>query len=382
MSGWIWCWNEPGCEHESVPLVIDLFDLVAELVDIGSESHHEAPLVDHLETLLAAVPGLALDRIGDNLVARTELGRSQRLMLAGHTDTVPANNNAGARRDGDVLWGLGTTDMKGGLAVMVDLARTITDPAVDVTYVFYAREEVAAVHSGLEELFETRPDLLVADVALLGEPTDAVVEAGCQGTLRYRVELVGERAHTARAWMGRNAIHRLGPLLADVAAYEPRQPVMAGCRYHEGLQAVAVDGGVAGNVVPDRASVTINHRFAPDRSPDEATAHVREILEPHLGPNDSIELTDLVPAASPGVDHPLLSALIDRNGLEVRAKLGWTDVARLAGHGIPAANFGPGDATLAHMADERLERQPLEAVHAALGDLLSVGVDSAATSGA
>jgi len=352
----------------------DLLDRVADLVDIGSESYHEAPLVDHIERELGSVEGLTVDRVGDNLVARTHLGRGHRLMLAGHTDTVPADNNGQARREGDTLWGLGSSDMKGGLAIMMQLAQTVTTPAIDVSYVFYAREEVTATHSGLEELFETRPDLLVADAALLGEPTGGAIEAGCQGTLRYKVELAGVRAHTARPWNGLNAIHRLGPLLVDVASYEPRQPLLAGCRYHEGLQVVLADGGVATNVVPDRASVTINHRFAPDRTPEEACAHVLELLEPHLGPDDVCELTDLAPGAAPGVDHPLLAALVERNALEVRAKLGWTDVARLAVRQIPAVNFGPGDASLAHMADERLERAPLDAGYEALAELLSTGV--------
>ncbi|MBK5222551.1 MAG: succinyl-diaminopimelate desuccinylase [Acidimicrobiia bacterium] len=349
----------------------DLLQLTAQLVDLPSPSFQEGPVVDFIESELRAVPWLDVERVGDNLVARTTLGRSTRLVLAGHTDTVPANGNERAHIDGDVLWGLGSADMKGGIAVMLELARTVDEPVVDVTYVFYAREEVAEAHNGLGELFELRPDLLVGDLALLGEPTSAAVEAGCQGTMRLVVSLVGRRAHTARAWMGVNAIHRAGRILAALELYEPRRPVIAGCEYHEGLQAVAIEGGVAGNVVPDSASVTINHRFAPDRTPAEAEAHVREILSSLLAEGDSVEVVDVGGAAWPATDHPLVQQLVSRSDVEVRAKLGWTDVARFAAAGIPAANFGPGDSTIAHAPGERLHRRDLEVAYAALVDLLT-----------
>jgi len=352
----------------------DLLARTAELIDVASPSFGEGPLADQIEAELRACPWLTVDRFEDNVVARTTLGRGLRLVLAGHTDTVPAADNETARIEGDTLWGLGASDMKSGLAVMLELARTIAEPAVDVTYVFYAAEEVAAEHNGLKALFEQRPDLVTGDVALLGEPTSATVEAGCQGTLRIEVTLNGARAHTARPWMGRNAIHRLGALLAIVEASEGRQPVLAGCTYREALQAVAVTGGVAGNVVPDRATVVINHRFAPDRTPAEAEESLRQLLAPVLEDGDEWVLVDVANASPPAVDHPLIAALIARHDLPVLAKLGWTDVARFAAHGIPAANFGPGDATLAHMADERVERAPLEACHAALDDLLRTGV--------
>jgi succinyl-diaminopimelate desuccinylase len=367
--------------------VTDLLALTRDLVAIPSESHDEAAIAAWLEGELADVPWLTTERVGLNVVARTSLGRPTRVLLAGHTDTVVANGNAVPRIEGDTLWGLGATDMKAGLAVMVELARTVKAPAVDVTYVFYPGEEVAAVHNGLGHLFRDRPDLLDADVALLGEPTDATIEAGCQGTMRLRVTLGGARAHPARPWMGTNAVHRLGRLLTDVAAYPTRRPVLDGCEFREALQAVAVEGGVAANVVPDRAVVTLNHRFAPDRSAAEAEAAVRAVLAPTLGDgdgdgdgngderdlHDEVEVVDLAGAAAPSLDHPVLAALIDRNQLPVRAKLGWTDVARFAEHGIPAANFGPGDATIAHTADERVERAPIERCFTALDDLLRTG---------
>jgi len=353
--------------------VTDLLALTAELVDIPSVSLAETAITDRLEAELRAAPWLTVDRLGDNLVARTTLDRPVRLVLAGHTDTVPVNGNATARIEGDTLWGLGASDMKSGVAVMLELARTVAEPVVDVTYAFYAAEEVAADHNGLKAVFEQRPELLAGDVALLGEPTSAGLEAGCQGTMRLELTLVGARAHTARPWMGRNAIHRLGAVLTVLGDYEGRRPVLAGCEYREALQAVAVAGGVAANVVPDRGRLTINHRFAPDRTPAQAEAHVRELLAPVLEADDGLTVVEVADGSPPAVDHPLLAALIERNGLPVEAKLGWTDVARFAAHGIPAANFGPGDATLAHTADERVERPAIEACFAALDDLLRRG---------
>jgi len=351
----------------------DLLERTAALVAVPSESLHEQVLVDQIEAELRSYDHLVVDRVGDNVVARTQLGRPIRVVLGGHTDTVPANGNELPRIDGDVLWGLGSTDMKGGLAVMLELARRHIAPMLDVSYVFYAREEIAATESGLLELEAERPDLLTGDVAILGEPTDGAVEAGCQGVIRLAVTLIGARAHTARAWMGRNAIHRLGHLLAVLDAYEPRQPVILGCRFHEALLATHVEGGVAGNVVPDRATVTISHRFAPDRTLDEAEAHLMEVLEPLLEPGDSVVVTDRSPAAFPALDHPVVATLVRRYDLEVSAKLGWTDVARFSAWGVPAINLGPGVASLAHTAEERVERASLERTFAVLDDLLATG---------
>lgn len=348
----------------------DLLALTAELVDIPSVSWSELAIADRIESDLRSAAWLEVDRVGDNVVARTMLGRDTRLVLAGHTDTVPANGNERAELDGDRLRGLGSADMKSGLAVMLHLARTVEQPVVDVTYVFYAREEVASEHSGLRELDATRPDLLDGDVALLGEPTGGAIEAGCQGTMRVRIVFGGERAHTARPWMGRNAIHRLADVLTTLSTYEERRPRLDGCEYREALQAVRVEGGVAANVVPDEVELLVNHRFAPDRTPAEAEAHVREVIGPALEEGDRFEVVEVAAGAAPGLTHPVLRNLIDRNGLTVRAKLGWTDVAFFAARGIPAANFGPGDSELAHTADEWVSRQQIDRVHRALAGLL------------
>ncbi|MEZ5383211.1 MAG: succinyl-diaminopimelate desuccinylase [Microthrixaceae bacterium] len=358
----------------------DLLSATAELVAVPSESFAEGALADFVEAWLRSVVStrpagaLSVDRVGDNVVARTHLGRAQRLILGGHLDTVPANGNAAPRIDGETLWGLGSADMKGGLAVMLDLARSVPEPQVDVTWVFYAREEVATEHSGLLELERERPDLLEGDVALLGEPTDGALEAGCQGSVRVSVQLRGVRAHTARAWMGNNAIHRAGALLHRLSEWTPRRPSVDGCEYHEALQAVAVAGGVAGNVVPDEATVTVAHRFAPDRSLAEAEAWLRDWLAPSLLAGDTVTVVDRARAAPPGLTEPLMAGLIHTHQLEVRAKLGWTDAAFFAERGIPAGNFGPGDPVVAHTAEEHVTRASIEAVRSVLGELLERGV--------
>jgi succinyl-diaminopimelate desuccinylase len=349
----------------------ELLARTADLVNVTSVSRKEDALATQVAAELSALHHLEVHRVGDNVVARTMLGRPQRLLLVGHLDTVPANGNEVARLDAHACHGLGATDMKGGLAVMLALAHHVVEPLIDVTYVFYAREEIAASESGLIELFATRPDLVQGDAAIVGEPTDGVLEAGCQGTLRLRVVLTGARAHTARPWMGRNALHRLGPLLVDIAAYEPRRPVLDGCEFHESLQAVLVDGGVAANVVPDRVELVLNHRFAPDRTPAQAEDFVRSVLAPHLDDGDEVCVLDMAPAAAPALTHPLLASLIERNSLQVRAKLGWTDVARFAEHGVPAVNLGPGDATIAHTADEFVTGENLAVTYRLLADFLT-----------
>ncbi len=257
---------------------------------VPSLSRREGPIADLVETSLRACPWLQVERVGDNVIARTTLGRGQRLVLAGHLDTVPPADNETPRLDGDTVWGVGASDMKGGLAVMLDLATTVHEPAVDLTWCFYAREEIGRDESGLLQLWQERPELVAGDAAVLGEPTSALVEAGCQGTMRVRITLRGVRAHTARPFTGRNAIHRLAPLLQRVADWAGREVVLDGCTYAEQLQVVAVEGGVAGNVVPDEARVTLNHRYAPDRGQAEAEAFLHELLRTDMGAGEGRHL--------------------------------------------------------------------------------------------
>ncbi len=349
-----------------------LLDLAAALVAVPSESRRERALADLVEARLGGRRELRVERVGDSVVARTDLGTGRRLVLAGHLDTVPPFDDRPPRVDGGVLWGLGAVDMKGGLAVLLDLAATAT-PAVDVTWVLYACEEVDRAENALGRLAVERPELLAGDAAVLLEPTGGVVEAGCQGTARAEVRLRGRRAHTARPWTGVNAVHRLGPVLDVLNRYRPRRVVLDGCEFAEQLQAVRVAGGVAGNVVPDDASVTVNFRFAPDRGEAEARAELHAMFGDVLGEEDELVVTDIAAGAPPGLGHPLLAALVAASGAPPRAKVGWTDVATFAAAGVPAANFGPGDPLLAHTPDEHVSVAELLAVRRALGRLVGEG---------
>jgi succinyl-diaminopimelate desuccinylase len=324
--------------------------LAAELVNIPSVSGSEQALADLVEARLRAAAHLTVDRDGDAVVARTTLGRPLRVLLGGHLDTVPLAGNLPSRLVGGRLYGCGTSDMKSALAVMLRLATTLVSPQHDVTYVFYDNEEVEAERNGLGRLARTHRDWLAADLAVLMEPTSGAVEAGCQGTLRASVTVPGRRAHTARAWLGDNAIHTAGTVLARLAAYDARRVVIDGCEYREGLSAVGIAGGVAGNVVPDTCTVTVNFRFAPDRTEAAAFDHVREVLAPY-----DVTLLDSAPGALPGLAAPAAAAFVTAVGKAPAAKLGWTDVARFAALGIPAVNYGPGDPNLAHTRDEYVE---------------------------
>ena len=352
----------------------DLFDLTRQLVAIPSVSFEEREITDFLEMRLAALSWLDTVRIGDNLIARSQGNKNMRVLLGGHTDTVPAQGNAEVKVEGDVLWGVGSADMKGGIATMLSLAETLPETAVEVTYVFYAREEVAYKDNGLLEIDLEVPELLDADLAILGEPTSGNIEAGCQGTMRFLLELAGERAHTARPWMGKNAIHRMHSVLKAIDDYTPRSPILEGCQYREALQVVSVEGGVAGNVVPDLSKLTINHRVAPDRTLIDAENEIRSFFDSYMEEGDQLTLIDAAPPAKPGLENPILKSMIQNHDLKVEAKLGWTDVAFFDQRGIPAVNFGPGDATLAHTKDERVQKSSIQRCFGALKQMLESGI--------
>lgn len=328
-------------------LTLDAVSLTAALVDVYSESGHETALADAVERELRSLGHLSVDRDGDAVVARTGLGRTERVILAGHLDTVPPAGNLPSRRDGDRLYGLGSADMKSGLAVMLRLAATVTEPTRDITYVFYDGEEVEATRNGLRRLVAVHPDWVVGDFAVLMEPTGGEVEGGCQGTLRVEVVVPGVRAHSARSWLGSNAIHAAAGVLDRLRDYHARHPVVDGLEFREGLNAVRIEGGVAGNVIPDRCVVTVNHRFAPDRTAAEAEAHVRELFDGY-----DVEVVDAADGARPGLTAPPAAAFLAATGGTPRAKLGWTDVARFTALGVPAVNFGPGDPSVSHTRDE------------------------------
>ncbi|MEU9888286.1 succinyl-diaminopimelate desuccinylase [Sphaerisporangium sp. NPDC051011] len=325
----------------------DVRALTAALVDVESVSGGEKVLADAIEAALAPLAHLTVVRDGEAVVARTEQGLAERVVIAGHIDTVPLAGNLPSRVEGDLLYGCGTSDMKSGVAVALKLAAGVPSPARDVTYVFYDCEEIEAARNGLGRLARTRPDLLAADFAVLMEPTDGEIEGGCQGTLRADVITRGKRAHSARSWRGVNAVHAAAPILERLNAYQAREPVVDGLAYHEGLNAVGIAGGVAGNVIPDECVVTVNYRFAPDRSPEDARRHVHEVFEGY-----ELRFTDEAPGARPGLTHPVAAAFTRAVGGTPRAKLGWTDVALFAGLGVPAVNYGPGDPALAHQQGE------------------------------
>ena len=344
-------------------LSADPIDLTAALVDIPSVSRDERRIADAVEQALRDQTGLEVVRNGDAVLARTSLGRPTRVILAGHLDTVPIADNVPSHRDADHIYGCGTSDMKSGDAVFLHLAATVAEPRHDVTLVFYDCEEIEASANGLGRIERELPDWLQADVAILGEPSGGYIEAGCQGTLRAVVAAAGTRAHSARSWLGDNAIHKLAPVLDRLAAYEGRIVDIDGCAYREGLSAVRVDGGVAGNVIPDAASVTVNFRFAPDRSAQAAMDHVRAVFD---GLDVQLEQADVAPGALPGLHHRAAAALVSAADGRVRAKFGWTDVARFAALGIPAVNYGPGDPNLAHRRDERVSVAQITAATATL----------------
>ncbi|MET9802207.1 succinyl-diaminopimelate desuccinylase [Streptomyces sp. NPDC006368] len=327
--------------------------LTAALVDFPSVSGTEKPLADAIEQALRTLPHLTVDRYGNNVVARTHLGRAQRVVLAGHIDTVPIADNVPSRLDDNgVLWGCGTSDMKSGVAVQLRIAATVPEPNRDLTFVFYDNEEVAAHLNGLGHVAEAHPDWLEGDFAVLLEPSDGQVEGGCQGTLRVHLRTKGERAHSARGWMGSNAIHAAAPILARLATYEPRRAVIDGLEYREGLNAVGIEGGVATNVIPDECTVVVNFRYAPDRSMEEAEAHVREVFA-DCGVEEFI-VDDHTGGALPGLSHPAAAAFMAAVGGSAHPKFGWTDVSRFSALGVPAVNYGPGDPLYAHKRDEHV----------------------------
>lgn len=348
----------------------DLLGLTAALMAVPSVHPGEGPLADAVEARLRRHDStLRIDRVGNSVVARTSFGRERRIVLGGHLDTVPSNGNRQPRVDGDVLRGLGAADMKGGVAVMLALVERAESARFDTTFVIYEGEEVEDEHNGLRHIVEERPELVDGDFAILLEPTNSAVEAGCQGTLHLQATFDGERAHTARPWTGRNAIHRAAATLARLAEYEVQSVEVDGLTFPQAMQVVRVDGGVANNVVPDRCSLIVNRRFAPTLRIDDAQREVTALL----ADADRIDVVNASPGALPNLTNPLVADFVSMIGGEVRPKLGWTDVARFAARGVPAVNFGPGDAAVSHTAGEFVTRDSLDACYGALAGFLEIG---------
>ena len=346
-------------------------ELALELINVESVSGDERAIADSVEAALRALDHLEVIRDGDAVVARTNLGRGERVAMVGHLDTVPIRGNVPGRLGDGVLWGRGAVDMKAGVAVLLSLAAEVTAPSRDITWIFYDHEEVDASLNGLGRLARHRPDLLAVDFAVLGEPTSAAIEGGCNGTLRVEARIPGVAAHSARAWMGTNAIQEAAPLLAALAAYRPQTVVVDGLAYREGMNAVRIAGGIANNMIPDECVVTINYRYAPDKRLADALGEVARVLgEAGIG-GIVTEVVDHGEACRPGLDAPLARSFVDAvaaTGVSApTAKFGWTDVARFGSLGIPAVNYGPGDAELAHADDERVAVEQITMVRKGLG---------------
>ncbi|WP_246054558.1 succinyl-diaminopimelate desuccinylase [Klugiella xanthotipulae] len=344
-------------------------DITRQLCNIESVSGNETRLADAIETAMTGYGHLEIIRDGDCVVARTNLGRAQRVIIAGHIDTVPVNNNLPVRAESvegdDYLWGRGTVDMKAGVAVQLKLACELVSPTVDITWIWYDHEEVAAHLNGLGRLAANRPDLFQGDFAILGEPSNAGIEGGCNGNVRVELRTRGVQSHSARSWVGENAIHKVGQIVSTLAEYTPRQVEVDGLVYREGLNAVGITGGIAGNVIPDECMVHVNYRFAPNRTADEAIEHLRELF-----PAAELTVVDRAEGARPGLDAPLALDFVAAVGREPQPKYGWTDVARFSQMGIPAVNYGPGDPLKAHADDERVSIADIRECERGLRDWL------------
>ena len=340
--------------------------LTLDLVNIASVSQDEQAIADSIQAALVEVKHLKVSRISNSIIAQTNFGANQRVVIAGHLDTVPANNNFPGKKTSTEVIGLGSVDMKSGIAAALKLAAALTNAKYDVTYLFYESEEIETKYNGLELITKQAKDLLNCDFAILMEPTNGIIEVGCQGTLRFQVSARGTRSHSARWWNGENAIHALTPVLEILNSYKSREPIIDGHKFREGLQAVKINGGVAGNVVPDEVTMTINHRFAPDTTPAEAEENMKKLFK-----DFNFQLLDVASGAPTGLNNELIKDFVSKIGTAIAPKFGWTDVARFAAAGIPAINFGPGDPNLAHHPDEAVKIKQIEDVFASLKDWLT-----------
>ncbi len=348
----------------------DVAELTRELVDIESVSGNEGQIADAIEQALASCPHLSITRDGNAIVAKTNLGLPKQVVIAGHIDTVPVAANLPSKlmsfEREQVIWGRGTVDMKAGLAVMLKLAAEITKPVMDVVWVFYDQEEIEATKNGLGRLVRNHPELIKGSFAILCEPTAATIEGGCNGTMRVELALSGIKAHSARPWMGSNAIHKLGGALQILNAYIPEEIEVDGLIFRESLNAVMVSGGVATNVIPDQATLTLNYRFAPSRSVEDATEYLKKMF-----PDNDFSVVDSASGARPGMNSPEAMAFVDAVQAPVNPKYGWTDVSRFSEMGIPAVNYGPGDPNKAHADDENVPASQIYACEVGLRKFLA-----------
>ena len=353
----------------AIDLSKNLVELTMDLCNLESVSGSEKQLADAIERALA-LPHLRVLRDGNAVVASTNSGKP-RVLIAGHIDTVPVANNLPSQlhhfEREQVIVGRGSVDMKGGVAVMLKLASDLVNPRYDISWIFYDNEEVDSSKNGLGRLAQNHPELLKGEFAILCEPTSALVEGGCNGTLRALIRTKGVKAHSARPWMGENAIHKATPILQKLSAFEPQTIAVDGLEYRESLNAVSIKAGIAGNVIPDLCEVEINYRFAPSKNAQAAKAQIEDLFS-----GFEIEFVDVAEGARPGLDTELARQFLAATATTARPKYGWTDVARFSALGIPAINFGPGDPSLAHADNENLPVGHLFDVEKGLRSWLSV----------
>jgi succinyl-diaminopimelate desuccinylase len=338
------------------------------LCSTPSPTGEERALCDAVEKRLAGrVP---IERVGDSLVCavRRETG-GPRVALAGHLDVVRTEHDGAPRVEGDKLYGPGAADMKSGLAAMLELVESgfTAQTAVDLTLVFYAREEGPFADNELGPVLERIPELGKVDLAVCLEPSDNKLQLGATGSIHAEVTFVGRTSHSARPWQGENAIHKAGPFLTDLTGRAPRESIIDGFSYRTVTSVTLAEGGRGRNIIPDRFKLNVNHRFAPDTSLDQAKRDVEELVAGRA----EVRFTDLSPAAPPFAEHPLVRALRESGIVGVEPKQAWTDVARFAALGVPAVNFGPGEQGQAHQKNEWTSLAKLEAGYAILTRFLT-----------
>jgi succinyl-diaminopimelate desuccinylase len=317
-----------------------------ELVDVPSESRREAALFEHVRGVLGGAELDVLD-LGDSCLLARPAGRRPRALLAGHFDTVPAQGNIPGHRDAERVHGLGASDMKGGLAVMVELALA----GADVGVLFFPREELPFRDTALTPLLQREPAELDADVVFVMEPTDCAIHAGCLGNVNATWRFHGRSGHSARPWLADNAIERAGEGIVALAAHPANPVVFDGLEFVEVASVTRIAGGIATNVIPDLVECHLNFRYAPGRTPGEGEARLAELC----GGHGEIEILGNAPSGTVAASHPDVVRLIEIGGLEVAPKQAWTPVAELTAVGIPAVNFGPGSPAQAHRRDESVE---------------------------
>ncbi|NUO47298.1 MAG: succinyl-diaminopimelate desuccinylase [Polyangiaceae bacterium] len=323
------------------------------LVRIPSLYGEEGPLCDAVAARLAAIPLAApIRRYGHSLVVPVSRGTGgPKIALVGHLDVVRTEHDGEPRIEGDKLYGPGAADMKSGLAIMIDLVeRSLKDVStkIDLTLVFYSREEGPFADNELGPVLEADPELRHVDLAVCMEPSDNKLSLGASGSIHATIKFRGRTSHSARPWQGENAIHKAGSFLVELGALAPREATIDGLLYRSVFSATMAHGGRGRNVVPDQFEINLNHRFSPDRTLEEAQADILALV---AGRAD-VEWLDRSPAAPPFANHRLVLALKDAGVAGVEPKQAWTDVARFAAAGIAAINFGPGDNAQAHQKNE------------------------------